>query len=60
MSESEKSHLDHQQSRRAFVKTSAAAAAVGLLSACGAKVAAPKPAEAAAAPEPRVVALKLN
>ena len=51
MSESEKSNLDHLPSRRVFVKTSTAAAAVGLLGAWGAK-----PAETAAE-EPPVVAL---
>ena len=34
MSESEKSHLDHLPSRRAFAKASAAAAVVGLLGGC--------------------------
>ena len=51
MSESEKSNLDHLSSRRVFVKTSTAAAAVGLLGAWSAQ-----PAETAAE-EPPVVAL---
>ena len=50
MSESEKRHQDQSPSRRAFVKTStAAAAAVGLLGACGVKPPATTPAETAAA-----------
>ena len=51
MSESEKSNLDPLSSRRVFVKTSTAVAAVGLLGAWGAK-----PAETATE-EPPVVAL---
>ncbi len=56
MSESEKSNLGHLPSRRAFIKTSTVAAAVGLLCAHGAKAAETKPAETTAAQGP-VVAL---
>jgi carbonic anhydrase len=58
MTESEKINLDRLTSRRAFVTTSTAAAAIGLLSACNAKPEDTKPAEVAAVPqEPPVVAL---
>jgi carbonic anhydrase len=58
MSESEKTNLDRLPSRRAFLTTSAAAAALGLLAACDTKPAETKPAEVAAPPqEPPIVVL---
>jgi carbonic anhydrase len=57
MFESEKSTSDHMPSRRAFVKTSTMAAAVGLLGVCGATAAETKPAETTAAQDPPAVAL---
>jgi hypothetical protein len=49
MTESEKGNLN-LSSRRAFVTTSTAAAAIGLLSACNSKADETKPAEIPAAP----------
>jgi carbonic anhydrase len=58
MTEFEKRTLDRLLSRRAFVTTSTAAAAIGVLSACNSKVEEPKQAEVPApAQEPAVVAL---
>jgi|ERR1700733_11791482 carbonic anhydrase len=58
MTESEKKNQDRLRSRRAFVTTSTAAAAMGLLSGCNSKPDEMKPAEVPAPPqEPAVVAL---
>jgi carbonic anhydrase len=58
MTESEKRNPDRPLSRRSFVATSTAAAAMGLLSACNSKADETKPAETPAVPqEPAVVAL---
>jgi carbonic anhydrase len=58
MTESENRNLDRLLSRRSFVTTSTAAAAIGLLSACNSKADETKPAEIPAAPqEPVIVAL---
>ena len=58
MTEFEKKNLDRLPSRRAFVTTSAAAATIGLLSACNSKADETKQAEIPAAPqEPAIVAL---
>ena len=58
MTESEIKSLGRLRSRRAFVTTSTAAAAIGLLSACNSKADETKSAEVPAAPqEPAVVAL---
>ena len=58
MTESEKRDQDRLWSRRAFVTTSTAAAAIGLLSACNSKPDEAKPAETPVTPEePPIVAL---
>jgi len=57
MCESADSHQHSLSSRRTFIRSSTAAAAVGLLAACRAEPPATKPAESAVAQEPSVVAL---
>ena len=58
MSEPDKANPDHSPSRRTFLTTSTAAAALGVLAACSSKPAeTTKPVEVAAPQEPPVVAL---